>query len=156
MQDPTPQPISLSSTRARQKLGKLIKHAQHPSSFVVLKHHGDPVAAIVSMPNLRRIFNAQDIERVIDGTYRPGGFSYTEALRGGNDRETAEAIQRLQIDRLKERELLARQGLQEIPGGEVRFVPASEPVRIGAPVRFWPLAVWWRVRGWFGQVFRAR
>ncbi|MEO0938285.1 MAG: type II toxin-antitoxin system prevent-host-death family antitoxin [Pseudomonadota bacterium] len=153
MQDLNPNPRRISTTVARKHLGKLVKRVQHPASYIVLTHHNDPVAALVSMHNLRRIFNAKDIERVINGGETQIGFTFSELVRGHNDRETAERIQMLQIDRLKERQLLARQGLKEVPGGEirgeVRFVPAEEPVRIAPPVRFWPLAVWLRVRGWF-------
>ncbi|MEL7100539.1 MAG: type II toxin-antitoxin system prevent-host-death family antitoxin [Pseudomonadota bacterium] len=158
MHDPTPRPARVSTTRARQNLSTLIKHAQHPKCFVVLTHHGAPAAALVSMVNLKRIFNAEDVERVVAGTHRRGGFCYSEVVWGKTDRETAEGIQRLQIDRMREREMLARHGLEEIPGGEIRgevqFVPYQEPLRIAPPVRFWPLAVWWRVRGWLARLVK--
>lgn len=150
MHDATPKPVSVSTTEARRNLSALIAQVQHPGSFAVLRRHGRPAAALVSMENLQRIWNAEDVEAVIAGTYRPSGRAF-DADRWGSDREAAEAVQQMQIDRLKERELLARQGLEEIPGGEIRgdvvFVP-HEPD--AAEERTWR-RIWRRLGLWSGS-----
>lgn len=110
---------SLPTSVARDRLSEIITLVQDPRSTMILTRHGKPVAAIVSMPELERIWAQQDIEDIVKHGARPGYFTYG---RGGGQRtrhEAAEAVQKVQLDRRAEREVLKGVGLEPIPGGEL-------------------------------------
>lgn len=115
-QDPTP--FHISTTRARDHLSELITQVQDPRAFAILTRHAKPVAALVSMAELQRIWAMQDVEDVKNGktrlpwTTRPDGQPLTL-------REEAEKVLQVQMDRKMERDLLARFGMEAVPGGEL-------------------------------------
>lgn len=129
----TPAALRLSTTLARERLSEIVRRVQDPRAYCVLTRHGKPVAAVVSMAELSRIFDAHDIERL---KTRGWAKAWPTALSGkwpSTARETGEMLLKVQMDRLSERRLLARAGLDPIPGGEVA-------VEVEVPVR----------RRWFG------
>ena len=60
-----PVPLRLPSSVARSRLSEIITRVQDPRAFVVLTRHDKPVAAVVSMAELHRIWSSQDIEDVV-------------------------------------------------------------------------------------------
>ena len=131
--------LSIPTSQARDRLAEIIIKVQDPRSFCVLTRHGKPVAGIVSMAELNRIWKQEDMDDLIAGTYRPSSFHFGN--RGHlTNAEAAEAIQKVQLDRRMEREVLAKAGLKTIPGGELE-VTARE---VKAPVPEAPRRKWWR------------
>ena len=130
-------PYRMSTSKARERLSDIVTHVQDPRTYLVLTRHDKPVAAIVSMAELDRIWKQEDIEDIIHNGRRPSKWTFGT---GGHltNQEAAEAIQQLQLDRRMEREVLAKAGLEPIPGGEV----AEEiEVEIEVPAEVKP---WWR------------
>jgi len=127
--------MRVSTTTARDHLSEIVTRVQDPRAYCILTRHGKPVAAIVSMAELKRIWSDQDIEDVASGRKTPVKFIFG---RGGHatNAEAAEAILKVQMDRRMEREVLARAGKDPVPGGEV----ALEMGVARAPVKR---------RGWF-------
>jgi hypothetical protein len=91
--------------------------------------------AVVSVAGLKRIWNQQEVAAIAEGK-RPVMFRLG---RGGyrTNAEAAEAIQKAQMDRRMEREVLAAAGLAPVPGGEL-VVEAEVAVPVAR--RPW----WWR------------
>jgi len=116
---PIPAAFCISTSRARDRLSAIITAVQDPRAFCVLTRHGHAVAAIVSMAELDRIVESQDIEDVVKHGQRPVKFIYGKGLDARTNQEAAEEIRRAQMDRLTEREVLAQAGLEPVPGGEV-------------------------------------
>ena len=114
----TPSSIRMATSAARNHLSDIITRVQDPRSYCVLTKHGKAVAAIVSMAELHRIWEQQDIEDVVVNRQRPAKFRFGT---GGHmtNHEAAEAIQKVQMDRRMEREVLHAAGLEPIPGGEL-------------------------------------
>ncbi|MEX0283739.1 MAG: type II toxin-antitoxin system Phd/YefM family antitoxin [Paracoccaceae bacterium] len=108
----------ISTTYAREQLSRLIRHVQDPRTSVVLTRHGQPVAALVSMTELERIWALHDVEEVRNGKIR---LPWTTGKDGMplSLREEAEKVLKVQMDRKKERDLLARFGMDPLPGGEL-------------------------------------
>lgn len=129
---------SLPTSTARAKLSRIVTLVQDPRSTVILTRHGKPVAAVVSMTELGRIWKQQDIEDIVRHGRRPATFLFGKAEMGAaTQAEAAEMIQQIQLDRRMEREVLQNQGLEPIPGGEVMAeMPEVAPKRR-----------WWRK--WF-------
>ena len=151
MPEMTRQPASmrLSTTAARDRLSEIITRVQDPRAYCVLTRHGRPVAAVVSMAELNRIWKQQDMEDIADDRRRPGFFTFG---RGGHltNAEAAEAIQEVQLTRRMEREVLKRAGLEPVLGGEIAV---TETVAQTVPARrrrwWWR---WWRGGGrWPGK-----
>ena len=113
-----PRPFHISTTLARDHLSELITHVQDPRAYAILTRHGKPVAALVSMSGLRRIWGQEDVEAVMNGKTR---VPYTTGPDGKPLllREEGERIQKIQMDRKMERDLLQRVGLEVVPGGEL-------------------------------------
>lgn len=137
-------PISyrISTTKARDRLPRIVADVQDPRAYVVLTRHNDPVAAVVSMSELKRIWEQQDIQDVIDGTHRPSSFYFGKGLGKATNREAAEEVRRIQMDRRIEREVLKRAGMDPMPGGEL-MLEISEHV---SRPRWWQ--VWRQPRRW--------
>ena len=127
-----PHPLRISTSRARDRLSALITRVQDPRAFVILTRHDRPVAALVSMAELERIWDQQDIADAIAGTHRPVMFTYGKGTGARTNREAAEAIRQVQMDRLTEREVLKKAGLEPVPGGEVAVEMEAAP-----PKRRW-------------------
>jgi len=90
----------------------------------------------VSMTTLARIWSQEDLDRVIAGKDRPAIPLHHYHIP---NREAAEAVQRVQWDRRKERETLMLCGMDPVPGGELE-VDAVEVVETPVEAK----APWWR------------
>ncbi|MEM9550640.1 MAG: type II toxin-antitoxin system Phd/YefM family antitoxin, partial [Pseudomonadota bacterium] len=55
--------MRLTVSDARSQLGHLVTRVQDPRTEVILTRHGKPVAALVSITEVRRIWDLQDTER---------------------------------------------------------------------------------------------
>lgn len=110
---------SLPTTVARDRLSEIVTLVQDPRTAMILTRHGKPVAAIVSIPELERIWAQQDIEDIVKHGARPAYFTYGRGGRHRTRQEAAEAVQKVQLDRRAEREVLKGAGLEPIPGGEL-------------------------------------
>ena len=121
---------SLPTTSARVKLSEIVTLVQDPRSCVILTRHGKPMAAVVSMAELKRIWKAEEIEDIVTHGHRPARFTYGPGLRAATVHEAGERVQQVQLDRLMEREILKGAGLEPIPGGELAAeVEIENPVR---------------------------
>ncbi|MEM7733379.1 MAG: hypothetical protein AAF280_11430 [Pseudomonadota bacterium] len=124
---------AFSTTEAREKIAKIILLAQDPRAAVVLKRHGKPVAAVVSMVELKRIWKQQDVEDIVERGHRPVLFRFGKGTMAARTQvEAAEMIQQMQLDRLMEREVLKTAGLKPVPGGEL-----EETVEVRKSRRRW-------------------
>lgn len=123
----------LPTTVARKHLSEIVTRVQDPRSFCVLTRHGKALAAIVPMSSLQRIFDLEEIEHVPQHGHRPSKFHFDTGDWATNQ-EAAEAILKIQLDRKTEREVLARAGLDPIPGGELI---TDFEVQAPAPRRGW-------------------
>lgn len=129
---------SLPTSAARAKLSEIVTLVQDPRRCVVLTRHGKPVAAVVSMTELGRIWKQQDIEDLVRHGVTPSTVRFGKTEMGAaTEHEAAETIQKIQLDRRMEREMLRNQGMAPIPGGEVA---AEMPVAVDPPKR----RRWWR------------
>lgn len=136
--------FSVPTRAARARLSEIMLKVQDPRSYCILTRHGHPVAAVVSIAELRRIWHQQDVDDIVTGKKRP---SYFRFGKGGfqTNAEAAEAIQQLQLDRRMEREVLATAGLDVIPGGELQAETAPvtgqdtgpDPTEPATPRRRW-------------------
>ena len=111
-------PMRVSTTTARDHLSEIITRVQDPRAYCILTRHGKPVAAIVSVAEMKRIWSDQDIEDVASGKKTPAKFIFGRGSHATNA-EAAQAILKVQMDRRMEREVLARAGKDPVPGGEV-------------------------------------
>jgi hypothetical protein len=111
--------LVLPTSRARDHLSQIITHVQDPRNRCLLTRHGKQVAAIVSLDMLARIDRLLMHEGVYDGTWKPGNFTTAADGHLMDDQEAAEYVQQKQVDRLGERRILARAGLEPVPGGEI-------------------------------------
>ena len=125
--------MRISTSLARNHLSEIVTRVQDPRAYCILTRHGRPVAAIVSIAEMKRIWSDQDIEDVASGRKIPSKFIYGRGDRFATNAEAAEAIRKVQMDRRMEREVLARAGKEPVPGGEVAL-EAEVPRRR-----------WWRV-----------
>ena len=109
---------SLSTSVARGRLSEIVTLVQDPRSTVILTRHGKPVAAVVSMAEVQRIWAQQDVEDIVKHGRKPSMF-YFGRNGARTQHEAAEEIQKIQMDRKMEREVLANAGMEPVPGGEV-------------------------------------
>ncbi len=119
---------SVSTSAARDKLSAIITRVQDPRSTVILTRHGKPVAAVVSMAELKRIWKEEEIEDIVKHGRRPARFTYGRGLKAATAHEAAEQVHQVQLDRLMEREILKGADLEPIPGGEL-VTEVPEPRR---------------------------
>lgn len=129
----TPPSLRIPTSRARERLAEIVARVQDPRAFCILTRHGKPVAAVVSMAEMRRIWDAQDLE---EGRSRGWSKAWPASMSGTSpqtDREAGEMLQRMQMDRAAERRMLARAGLEPVAGGEV----AVEGVAAVKAPRWW-------------------
>ncbi|MEL7026594.1 MAG: type II toxin-antitoxin system Phd/YefM family antitoxin, partial [Pseudomonadota bacterium] len=127
--------MKISTSVARDHLSAIIMRVQDPRAYCVLTRHGKPVAAIVSMAELKRIWSDQDIDDIRNGR-RPMYFRWGRGNHSTNA-EAADAILKVQLDRRMEREVLTRAGKEPLPGGEVAIEMGVE-----RPPKRW----WWPFR----------
>ncbi|SHK15040.1 prevent-host-death family protein [Shimia gijangensis] len=134
--------MRLPISAARSRLGQLCTRVQDPRETILLTRHDKPVAAIVSIAEVTRIWDLQEIEE--HGVKNPlSGRSGPCLLRGFvpglngdpvTPREAALQMQKVQMTRAAERGILATGGLEPVEGGEVEVT-----VRKG-----WRRWFWWR------------
>lgn len=113
-----PKSVRLPTSQARDRFSEIIHFIQDPRATCILTRHGKDVAAIISMAELRRIHKQQDIEEITEHGHRPAKFTFGKEMHLTNA-EAAEHVQRVQMDRRVEREVLAAAGLKPVPGGEL-------------------------------------
>ena len=125
-----PQSVRLPTSQARDRFSEIIHFVQDPRSSCVLTRHGKAVAAVVSMAELRRLHKLHDAEDISDHGHRPVTFTLGKELHMTNA-EAAEHVLRVQMDRLTEREVLKKAGLEPVPGGELteEMEVVREPAR---------------------------
>ncbi|MEM7598139.1 MAG: type II toxin-antitoxin system Phd/YefM family antitoxin [Pseudomonadota bacterium] len=125
-----------STSVAREKISQIVMLAQDPRAAVILTRHGKPVAAVVSMAELKRIEGQQDVEDIsVNGVRKHRHWFGPSELGAKTLAEAGEKIQALQLDRLMEREVLEKAGLPVVEGGELAAV-------VEVKVRKW----WWPFR----------
>lgn len=136
--------MRLTVSQARSQLGHLCARAQDPREIIVLTRHGQDLAAIVSIDEVRRIWQLQDEawsgrKSTVTGR-RPGAtLVLPQGMTVGPDgqiithRQMAQKVQMIQMRRKEERDLLAKGGLAPIEGGEITEkmveTPAEKPRR---------------------------
>lgn len=118
-------------SEARTHLGQLVTRAQDPRAVIVLTRHGRPVAALVSMPEVERIWDLGDDARtgwrhVLAGMrgwwHRRPTVPGMEPGPDGNyvtAREAAIQVRKIQMSRAEERRILKAGGIEGVEGGEV-------------------------------------
>ncbi len=122
--------MRLTLSQARKSLGHAVTHVQDPNNYVILVRHGKAVAGIVSMPNLKRIWQQQDEQdkgEIWHPLYdilhnRNRTYIDLEIGRGGkmvSKREAALQLRTLQLNRADERRILREGGLEPVEGGEL-------------------------------------
>lgn len=111
--------LRMKTAEARDKLSTIIERVQDPRSTVILTRYGRDVAAVVSMAELVRIHAHHDMEDITHNGHRPSMFTFGQGFRFHTNAEAAEHIQRVQLDRRVEREVLAKARLEPVPGGEL-------------------------------------
>ena len=124
----TPYHMRLPMAKARERLAEIVMRVQDPRYYCVLSRHGKPVAAVVSMAALRRIQRQEDVSRVYDGRWAPGNWYSDGKGKLLTIEEAGETVQQVQLDRLAERRILAKSGLEPVPGGEVEMDALTETV----------------------------
>lgn len=133
--------LKVSTSHARRHLAELVVRVQDPRAYVVLSKHGKPLAAIVSMTELKRIWADQDAEdkRRTPPPPLPPGFVQGPDGTPVTKRRAAEKVHAIQMTRKEERAMLAAGGLNSIDGGEIGGIADPDET---APARWW--------QRWFG------
>lgn len=122
--------MQLTVSRARARLGEVVLIVQDPNEPVVLTRHGVPVAAVVSMTSLKRIWQMEDevdrgmIKHPLNKFPLRVGERIGRLVRGlggkmVTPKEAALQVRTLQKQRAEERRILAAGGLEIVMGGEV-------------------------------------
>jgi PHD/YefM family antitoxin component YafN of YafNO toxin-antitoxin module len=131
--------LHIPISEAREKLSAMVAHVQNPRGFLVLTRHGEPVAALIGLDALGRVFDMEDVEEVQSG--RSGPRNWPRAAppsdSGVTRKEAAHALLKVQMDRLAERHFLRREGLEPVPGGELR-AEMDWPAPVKPRRRWWP------------------
>lgn len=111
-----PDALSLPVSEARRRLSEIVTRVQDPRAFCVLTRHGKPVAGVVSMDELKRIWDLSDLEDIGPRSTLTG--QRTRALKAVPNgmvwgpkglltyREAAEQVKALQMDRAQETAVL--------------------------------------------------
>ncbi|MEL7106671.1 MAG: type II toxin-antitoxin system Phd/YefM family antitoxin [Pseudomonadota bacterium] len=128
--------MRISTSNARKHLSEIVTRVQNPREYCVLTRHDRPIAAVVSMAELKRIWTDQDMEDVRTGK-RKEAYIWGMANYKTNA-EAAEGILKIQMTRRAEREALALAGKTPIPGGEIAIDLSA--LDRPAPVK----RRWWR------------
>lgn len=118
-------------SQARASLGQLCTQVQDPRAVIILTRHGESVAALVSIAEVKRIWDLADESRI--GWRHPlsglrGWWSKGHGIPGmepGVDgryvtkREAAQHVREVQMTRAEERRILKAGGLDPVEGGEI-------------------------------------
>lgn len=139
--------MKVTIAEARSCLGRLCTQVQDPREIVVLTRYQHPVAALVSIAELRRLLNLQETEELgprhpLSG--RRGGSQLPGFVPGVDGTpvtpaEAAQQMQEIQMTRKAEREVLAAGGLAPVEGGELQVRQR-----------------WLRPVGWLTRMWRGR
>ena len=116
-------------SEARACLGQLCTRAQDPRDAIILTRHGNAIAAIVSIEEVKRIWQLEDYEQTgfwnpLTG-YRgrppktPWDLVYGRKGKLVTQREAALQMQEIQMTRAEERRILRAGGLDPVEGGEI-------------------------------------
>lgn len=126
--------LQVSTSHARRHLAELV---QDPRAYVVLTKHHKPLAAIVSMDELKRIWADQDAEdkQRTPPIPLPPGFIQGPDGNPVTKRRAAEKVHAIQMTRKEERAMLTGGGLEPVDGGEISGVGEDQ-------------RRWWK--RWFG------
>ena len=139
--------MHLSVSAARRHLGALVTRAQDPREVIVLTRHGQPIAALVSIPEVERIWRLQEDAwmgrpSALTGRRRGRALVMARELIMGPEgkpvsrREAAEIIQSRQMTRAEERAMLQAGGLDPVEGGEVATLDRPEPPSVEDVLEF--------------------
>jgi prevent-host-death family protein len=121
-------PFRMPTSRARDRLSEIVLRVQDRYAVCFLTRYGKPVAAVVSMEDWRRIDRQAEMEGVAAGRIKPGGLAhYGPDGMPLSAQESAEIVQKVQYDRMRERETLSRAGLDPVPGGELEVELTPPP-----------------------------
>lgn len=126
---PIPERKHVPTSAARDRLPGLIQWVQNPRHTVVLTRYGRGVAALVSMEELAMINRAHEVAEMEN---KPEAVMFTlgKGMQFATNTEAAAHIRDVQLDRLMERRVLEKAGLEPIAGGEVAEVAGFvEPKR---------------------------
>ena len=137
--------MRLSVSEARARLGHLIARCQDPREEIILTRHGRPIAALISIEEVKRIWSLQDRDRSgivsplsgmrMGGRGAPVHIFANDGLVMGKDkrfvtkREAALQMQEIQLTRAAERKILAAGGLDPVDGGELTETRPATPAR---------------------------
>lgn len=132
--------MRLTVSATRRRLGEIIGVVQDPNECVVMTRHGKPVAAVVSMANLRRIWQIEDeedrgvIKHPLNKFPHEVGSPFGRLVRGlrgkmVTPKEAALQVRTMQLTRAEERRILEAGGLEEVEGGELVGEPAPSAKR---------------------------
>ena len=123
--------MRLTISDARAQLGYLCTRAQDPREVIVLTRHGNAIAALVSISEVKRIWDMEDEARAgwrhplsgLRGWWSRGkGIPGMEPGPGGKyvtKREAAVQVREIQMTRAEERRILQAGGLEVVEGGEI-------------------------------------
>jgi prevent-host-death family protein len=142
----TPQEMNMQLTvsAARQRLGEVVTRVQDPNECIVMTRHGTPVAAVVSMANLQRIWQIEDededeedrgmIKHPLNKNSHIVGAPFARVVQGlrgkmVTPKEAALQVRTLQLTRAEERRILAAGGLEPVEGGELGVTPDNRAKR---------------------------
>lgn len=144
--------MRMTISEARAHLGHLCTRAQDPRQIIMLTRHGKPIAALVSIPEVQRIWDLSEAQthgarHPLTGKRGRSGLMGMVMGRNGDfvtTREAAQQVREIQMDRAAERAVLEFGGLEPVEGGEVTG-PDLRDVSEGWPQRVWRRV--WRFRG---------
>jgi prevent-host-death family protein len=128
--------MQLTVSAARQRLGEVVTRVQDPNECIVMTRHGTPVAAVVSMANLQRIWQIEDeedrgmIKHPLNKNSHIIGAPFTRLVQGLRGKMvTPKEAGTLQLTRAEERRILAAGGLEPVEGGELDVTPDNRAKR---------------------------
>lgn len=147
---PPPLPRDIPVSLAREQLSEIVFRVQDPREYRVLTRHGKPVAAIVSMASLERIWRDERADGWGDPAQRPGGgIRSLDGRYPSSQREAAEFVREIQLTRWQERQALARGGIAPLEGGEITVpidVALEPPAKAAEPEAAAVRRRWWSRR----------
>lgn len=119
--------MKMTVSQARANFGAALMQVQNPNDYVVIYRYGKPVAGLVSMAGLRRIWQIEDEEergKIRHPLFKIGHYVGGKVTTGRDGktithREAALQLRTLQLERADERRILREGGLKPVEGGEL-------------------------------------